>query len=311
MENVSNQQMRIRGNGKLLITGEYFVLDGAMALAVPTRLGQQLVIEKSTVAKLHWRSLNHENQVWFSATFSLKDFSFQKATDTAIAERLQQVLLAIRQQNSTFLISDQGFSVRTELEFPRLWGLGTSSTLIYALAKWAQIDPYQLLADTFGGSGYDIACAGTDVPIFYQKIDGQSHSKVVHFDPPFKEHLYFVYLEKKQNSRTGIQRYREKMKEDGCTIQAISDLTRAVADANNIEQFSERLLLHEQIVSQILDLPRAQDLYFSDFAGIIKSLGAWGGDFVLAISERQEQEVRDYFYKKGYPTIVSYADMLL
>ena len=32
-------------NGKLLITGEYLVLDGAKALALPTKYGQYLTVE--------------------------------------------------------------------------------------------------------------------------------------------------------------------------------------------------------------------------------------------------------------------------
>jgi len=33
-------------NGKLLLTGEYLVLEGATALAVPTKFGQDLKVEK-------------------------------------------------------------------------------------------------------------------------------------------------------------------------------------------------------------------------------------------------------------------------
>ena len=33
-------------NGKLLITGEYLVLDGAKAFALPTKFGQNLIVEK-------------------------------------------------------------------------------------------------------------------------------------------------------------------------------------------------------------------------------------------------------------------------
>lgn len=299
-----------RGNGKLLITGEYFVLDGALALAVPTRLGQQLVIEKNDTSTINWQSLNHKNQPWFAATFSPKDCSFQNATDNATAECLQQILLAIRQQNPDFLTTHQGYHIRTELEFPRLWGLGTSSTLIYALAKWAQIDPYQLLADTFGGSGYDIACAGTDEPIFYQKKAGQPYTEIVDFNPSFKENLHFVYLEKKQNSRKGIQRYRAKVKEDRSLLDAISTLTQAITQANKITDFADLLLQHEHLVAQTIDLPRAQDLYFSDFKGVIKSLGAWGGDFVLAASPWNHDQVQNYFAKKGYPTLLTYDEMV-
>ena len=33
--------------GKLLLTSEYFVLDGALSLAIPTKLGQDLLVEKN------------------------------------------------------------------------------------------------------------------------------------------------------------------------------------------------------------------------------------------------------------------------
>ena len=34
-------------NGKLLLTGEYLVLNGAVALAIPTKFGQTLTIPAS------------------------------------------------------------------------------------------------------------------------------------------------------------------------------------------------------------------------------------------------------------------------
>jgi hypothetical protein len=47
---------------------------------------------------------------------------------------------------------------------------------------------------------------------------------------------------------------------------------------------------------------------FSDFDGAVKSLGAWGGDFVLAISN---EDPTTYFKSKGYETIIAYKDMIL
>jgi mevalonate kinase len=38
-------------NGKLLITGEYLVLDGATAFALPTKIGQNLIVEKTLIIK--------------------------------------------------------------------------------------------------------------------------------------------------------------------------------------------------------------------------------------------------------------------
>ena len=61
-------------------------------------------------------------------------------------------------------------------------------------------------------------------------------------------------------------------------------------------------------MSNILEMKTVKESLFTDFNGVIKSLGAWGGDFVLAISK--ENPV-DYFKKKGFKTIVSYKDMIL
>ncbi|MFT6748973.1 MAG: hypothetical protein ACJAQ1_000901, partial [Flavobacterium sp.] len=39
-----------------------------------------------------------------------------------------------------------------------------------------------------------------------------------------------------------------------------------------------------------------------------KSLGAWGGDFVMIISENNP---KSYFKAKGYETILTYNEMIL
>ena len=45
MTELGNKRV-FRSNGKLLVSAEYLVLDGAEALAFPTRLGQTLSVEK-------------------------------------------------------------------------------------------------------------------------------------------------------------------------------------------------------------------------------------------------------------------------
>ena len=56
-------------NGKLLITGEYVVLDGAKSLALPTKFGQNLSVEKVDSNQLiHWVSYDHDGSIWFEAT---------------------------------------------------------------------------------------------------------------------------------------------------------------------------------------------------------------------------------------------------
>jgi hypothetical protein len=51
--------------GKLLITSEYFVLDGALALAVPTKLGQDFYWEEFNDgnSNIFWEAL-HEGKPW-------------------------------------------------------------------------------------------------------------------------------------------------------------------------------------------------------------------------------------------------------
>ena len=52
-------------HGKLLLTGEYAVLDGALALALPTQYGQSLSIRPSTEGSLLWKSLDDRNHCWY------------------------------------------------------------------------------------------------------------------------------------------------------------------------------------------------------------------------------------------------------
>ena len=56
-------------NGKLLLTGEYLVLDGALALALPTKLGQSLTVEKTNGDNLIWESLDSKSYAWFQHSY--------------------------------------------------------------------------------------------------------------------------------------------------------------------------------------------------------------------------------------------------
>ena len=51
-----------------------------------------------------------------------------------------------------------------------------------------------------------------------------------------------------------------------------------------------------------------KEALFPDFKGIVKSLGAWGGDFVLVISN---DNPKAYFNSKGYEIIIPYSKMIL
>ena len=180
------------------------------------------------------------------------------------------------------------------------------------------MNPFDLLKETFGGSGYDIVCAGANSPIIYALKNGHPAFEEVPFEPIFEDSLYFVYLGKKQNSREGIARYREKSKNIlhlqgsplGQYIDQISALTLAFYCEEDLKNFEKLIVEHENIVSSFIDLPRVQSLYFKDFWGQTKSLGAWGGDFILATSDRGFEATQQYFKEKGFPTVLKYSEMI-
>ena len=310
----TNTDRKFYARGKLLLTGEYFVLDGALALALPCRLGQtlQLVEVNSEGPVLDWMSVNANGDTWFRAQIDTRRLTCVSTTSPDIGSRLETILKAAVELNSSFLhtLASPAVRVVTNLEFDRNWGLGSSSTLIVALAKWAGVDPFALQERVFGGSGYDIACALAHSPILYRR--SAEGPEFIHFPftPLFRDQLYFVYLQKKQNSRQGIARYRQKVGNRTLGTRYVSDLTRKMMSAVHLHTFEEVLRAHEDFISLELGLDKAKDLYFADYWGEVKSLGAWGGDFVMVTSNRSPSETRKYFLSKGYPVVLRFQQLV-
>jgi len=311
LEENKNKKQVIHANGKLLLSAEYFVLDGAMALALPTQKGQTFTFENIPNSNLiSWKSFDDKNQNWFDAQFNIENLDALKTNDTNVSDRLTQIFLAAQKLNPDFLKNGNGFEINSHLTFPRNWGLGTSSTLIYSVAKWAAVDPFKLLENTFGGSGYDIACAGANKNILYSKMNGQPEWSTCNFNPSFKDQLYFVFLGKKQNSREGIAHYRKIEKEEKLIFE-ITALTQSLTMCHTLSDFEKLLNEHEHIISKTLHLQKVKDLYFKDYWGSVKSLGAWGGDFVLVTSNRSEVETQRYFKEKGFEVFLKYKNLIL
>ena len=297
-------------NGKLLITGEYVVLDGAKALALPTKYGQNLMVEEGKGNQIQWKSLDYDGTVWFEATLSfdsiVKKERFE-ATHT-IKNTLIEILHEAYLLNSAFITQSNGYIISTVLTFPKFWGLGTSSTLINNLAQWLGIDAFELLKRSFGGSGYDIACAQENSAIVYQLVNQKPVFKSIHFDPSFKDKIYFVYLNQKQSSKAAIASYYNKQGNIDKAISRIDAITQLIIEATEPKEFALQLQQHEIELSNILEMQTVKEALFPDFKGVIKSLGAWGGDFVLAIAK---EDPTSYFKQKGYPVVISYQEMIL
>ena len=299
------------------------MLDGALALAVPTRFGQSLQITPLPAGRkgqLHWQSFDEQGRLWFDGRFQLPEARLEADSDAATGERLEQILQAIQKQRPDFF-NGQSTEVAARLEFPRDWGLGSSSTLIACLARWADVDPYLLLADTFGGSGYDIACAFAEGPVLYERVrEGESERvrggrggervQYVDFKPDFSDRLFFIHMGKKQDSREGIRRYRAMVKDRADLVEKVTLLTKALLESRDEDTFGEVMAAHEKLVGEALGLQPVQEKYFPDFPGRIKSLGAWGGDFILALSPWESEGTKRYFGQKQLGTVLSWDAMV-
>ncbi|MCG9794115.1 GYDIA family GHMP kinase [Flavobacterium algicola] len=297
-------------NGKLLITGEYLVLDGTNALALPTRLGQSLIIDQGLNQEINWTSYDSDGTIWFKETILYTDISnFIPTKVETVKNTLIRILHQAYIQNSSFLQDNFGYNIETKLTFARKWGLGTSSTLINNIAQWLTIDAFELLNNSFGGSGYDIACAQYGHPITYRLENGKPIVTPIIFKPEFRDQIYFVYLNQKQSSKSAIENYKLNKKENfNGKIAFFDRLTTDAIEANTAAEFANILEVHESKLSSILNTPTVKELLFPDFEGTVKSLGAWGGDFVMAIATKDPKE---YFISKGYETIFTYDALIL
>jgi len=296
-------------NGKLLITGEYVVLDGATAFALPTKFGQFLEVENTNTQTIIWKSYDADGSVWFSDTISFDTIMAKQNSgeQNAIRKKLIDILHEAYKLNPSFIDHSKGYAIKTKLTFPRFWGLGTSSTLINNLADWLKINPYHLLQNSFGGSGYDIACAQNNQGILYRLDNENPIVTTLKFEPEFRKNLYFVYLNKKQNSRNAINNYINKQSRIEEVVTKITQITNRVIETTNIAEFAQLLEAHENILSNVLETSTVKEAVFPDFKGTLKSLGAWGGDFILAVSATDPTA---YFNTKGYTTVVPYNEMI-
>ena len=292
-------------NGKVLLTGEYSVLNGSLAIGLPTKMGQDMLVENILNEKISWLSFNMNSEKWFECLFDLKSLNVLDTSDKNISLRLKKILESSRDLNSKFLKT--GKKIITNLDFDYKWGLGTSSTLINNISKWAEINPYELLKKTFGGSGYDLACAEANSPILFSLNSGKEKVIPVNFNPILKKNLFFIYQNKKQNTKKSLEEYQNQNLFDKSTINRISKISQDLMSTSNINEFRKLIDYHENIMSSVLKIDSINKK-FSDYEGSIKSLGAWGGDFFLAVGP---EDSLDYFKKRNYKIGYKYADFIL
>ncbi|MDC3040510.1 GYDIA family GHMP kinase [Flavobacteriaceae bacterium] len=298
--------MEVYSNGKVLLTGEYVILDGALSLAAPTKFGQHLKYQENLSNLINWKSINFDGNIWFECLITSDTLKVKSTSSKKISNKLVEIINFIREYNPSFL-KKCGSDISTNLTFEKNLGLGSSSTLISNLSKISGVNPYTINNKIFKGSGYDIACAESISPILYKLDKDQKIINEVSFKPSFNEHIYFVYLNKKQNSISEIKKYN-KNKASNSIINEISDITSEILVCNSIDRFNELIEAHELIISKLISKQTVKDHLFKDFDGYIKSLGAWGGDMIMVTSQIDPSK---YFTEKGYSTIFKFKELLV
>lgn len=295
-----------RSNGKLMLTGEYLALRGAKVFAVPLQFGQELEIDSVTNPLVYWRTL-FRDQIIFDAIFETDRFEVMESSDTEKAQWIQKVFRAIREQQKEFL-KDSGAEATATIDLPMNYGWGSSSSFINNLCQWANVDPFMVNMNVGGGSGYDIACASAKKPILYSNELANPKFDEIDYQPGFERNLWFVFQENKMNTAEAIRRIRTK-KVDKKQVAKISEISEKWVESNELTEIMNLMKEHESIMSNIIDLPTIGEQY-QDFNGTVKSLGAWGGDFMLAASEMSGADVISYFTGKDRPTIFNWYEIV-
>lgn len=293
--------------GKLMLTSEYFAVDGALVLAVPTKLGQEFFFEEKSDGKslIFWEAY-HQNKLWLKAVIDYENWQILETNITSSAEFILKTLKNVRNLSEIKFKGTDSYDLKTNLQFPADYGLGSSSTLMNNLAEWSEIDPFYLNSISLGGSGYDIAVANAKSAVLFQNKP-KIHFEKVDFNPKFKNELIFIHLNQKQDSREGINLYKSKIKSQNL-VDEFSNLTKNILLCDELDNFSKLMVIHEQRISDFIKIPTVKSLFFADCAKFVKSLGAWGGDFVMSA---KFEGYEDYFWGKGFTTVFEWNDLVV
>lgn len=297
---------RIFSPGKLMLTSEYVAVDGALVLAVPTKPGQEFFYTETgdQRALIFWEA-EHQNLPWLEIVIDYRKWQIIETNNIKAAEFIIKVLKNVQSLSVTQLKSDTSYHIRTNLQFPPDFGLGSSSTLMNNLAEWANIDAFTLNEISLGGSGYDVAVAKEKSAVMYSRFPERRYEKI-DFRPDFRDQLLFIHLNQKQDSREGISHYRSKPR-SAEMIDFYTDLTKTIVDCTSLEMFADLMTIHEQKLSNFLQVPTVKEKYFQNCPSFVKSLGAWGGDFVLT---SKFGDYKDYFKKQGFTKVFDWSELI-
>ncbi|MBM3436014.1 MAG: GHMP kinase [Bacteroidetes bacterium] len=302
--------MKFSANGKLLISGEYLVLKGALSLAVPLKVGQTLeVTGTGNTGVLEWQSYEYD-RLWFSACFNIPNLEIIESSDTAIAQNLKRIIIAAEQLAPGFLSRIRNSKITVKTGFKFSWGFGSSAGLIANMADWARIDAYELHRKLSAGSGYDVICARENGPVFFRKTGNGYEKQPAAFRPPFSDRIFFIYLGNKQDSSLSVESFLSGKNDFENEAGIVTRLSQSMALTHELEDFEKAMSEHEVILSSVLKKKTLKAIRFPDLDGEIKSLGKWGGDFAMMTWRKPVKILPQYLSSKGIETYFSFDELI-
>lgn len=305
-----NMDQRFYARGKLLLTAEFMILHGAKALAVPLNKGQSLeLVSKRDPAQLHWVAM-YGATTWFETTLRLPGLEIITTTSQPASENLVNMFRKMLEIRPEFSSQLEQYDVVTRLEFDPAFGFGSSSSLTSLLAQWAEADPLQLHFLVSRGSGYDVACAGAESAILYQVVREMPVIESVDFNPPCMDQMWLVYLGEKQDSGKSVAAFLNNYLLDHKDIERYSRLTGEFLRAQDLHTMGAVIMDHEQHLSEILRMPTLKSERFPELEGYAKSLGAWGGDFALLLTDWSGGQLAAYLSEKGIDQWFPYKELV-
>jgi mevalonate kinase len=301
------RSINLSANGKLLLTGEYLVLVGAKSLVFPVRFGQSMQVKPNDQQCIHWES-KENGVVWFTCELVPGSLEVISTSDGQIVNRLIDLLHSAKKINPGFLIGHHGLDISVDAGYPLKWGLGSSSTLIALVAGWAQVDKFKLYKMISKGSGYDVAATDRNSMFFYQLNKGDVSIDDAQPGKAILNHTCFAYLGKKQETEEEVSAFLSQKNFTQADADRISELSHQICITDNPSTLCSLVEKHEGILSRILKKEQIAKR-FPGFPGSVKSLGAWGGDFAMFVSNMINQDIKTWLKQSGFNDVFTFDEL--
>lgn len=275
--------------GKILLCGEYGVLHGLEALALPVKKGQWMDIwavantELTKVLEVVWQSKDVNNNTWLEVAFQV-DIEQLTFRGGEVPQLLKHLWIHAIQENSQFFKTYKTVRIETRLEFDQKSGLGSSSTWINNFCDWCRIDTHTAQLKVLNGSGYDVAIANVQKPLVFWLNNNVPNWSPWQLNIEISKLWTVVFLGAKVNSRNSVSSTETyKLVENSISKTMLDHVLDQIKTAETTGQMEMSLEIWQKLLSQLLGLPTPYDFFKVEPVkfGLCKWLGAWGGDMIL------------------------------